>query len=326
MAFRYCLVVPTIARSVPSYAAVTGSTRMEWVKRFRHLGETGVLSRGLPGRRSEIIEIDGQVSVIESMASDQPSGGPEAVRILDAVRCITNQLLNPGEDYSDDPLIPKGMTFRDFLKREIEAWIVKIKAGYTIKTETDPFIEPRQIFMVLNPPRAAVVRHVVDKSGNPVPTKFYSQHFVGPDPSSILGKNTPSFSRQTVITDDVLIVAAKLLIEARAKQSSKPIPKPASAKAGEGAGDSNITPKKVEAVRAATQDGLALVQPISASAPMAVPASRSASASSVRTNKLWSVNKTELMGPDQGDQLPLSGTCDHSSGRVRVEGGGFLTL
>ena len=324
----FSVSMQNLAHTVARYADVFGLLPMTMAKQFRYQGEADQLPRGLRGQRVPNWMAKNHTFAIFGAVGNQPIDAVEAARVLYDLTCCTDAAvalgyvaINRREDDST-PRIQQGMKLGDWYTQEIENCAEKIEAGHVYNANANPLIEPRQLIVALNPAQATIMRPVIDVDGNFVHGTFHTEHFVGPDLSRLMGKNTPAFSRQTYISDQVLFLAGELLAATRAKRSAAPKSNPASAKVGEEAGDSDATPKKVETVRSANQDGLALVQPTSAPAATAASASCSASASTSRT-KLCSLSKTKLMGPEEGEQPSLSGTYDHSGGRVRGE---FLTL
>lgn len=318
----FILSMPNLALIQMCFVATFGFPRMQVVKQFRHQGERDQLPRGLPGKRAPEWGAEHYADAVFGTVGNQPIDAVEAARILGNLTCCTNELTNSGVgDHSDIPPIPRGTRFKAWYTKEIETFADLIQAGHVFNVEADPYIEPRQVIMSLNPAQAVVVRHVIGADGKPIQGKFYAEYFAESNLNALMGKNTPPHSRQTHITDQVLIMVGTLLAASRAKQAATPKSDLASAKAG----DDNATPKKTKAVRSANQDGPALVQPNSAPASTTAPASRSAFASSPRT-KLCSLSKTKLMGPEDGGQPSLPGTCDHLGDRVRGEGGRSFTL
>ena len=304
-------------RDLNAYTVGSGRPRMTMVRLFRHLGEVDLLPRGLPGRRSESLTVEHHAIILKSMAGDQPSDGAEAVRTLDTLVCNTNALSNLDTDHSGIPRVKPGTPFPEWLVQDLEARVAGDRKNYT---SSDPeiarFVEPMHINMSLNPPRVAVIRHLIDASGQPIIDKFHIEHFVGSDPRALMGQNTPPYYRQTFITERLLDVAASLLIETRAKQAATSIPTPVPGRTGVG----DATPDKIEAAGSGNHDGLVLHQPTAASASASAPAFRSASASPCRTNRLRPVNRSKA-NPSQTLRQPTFAMGDgHSGDRPRDVG------
>ena len=218
-----------------------------------------------------------------------------------------------GIDYSDEPAVPQGMKFGDWLVQVIEAWAAKIASGHVVETENDPYIEPRQIILSLNPAQAVLVRHKLDKNKKPISGTFHTEYFVESDLSSLMGKNTPPCSRQTHITEQVLIMAGTLLADTRAKRAAAPLPTPVPGRTDVG----DATPDKIEAAGPGSHDGLVLDQPTTASASASAPASRSASAFSFRTNRLRPVNRSKANPSQTYGQPTFALGGGHSGDRPR---------
>ena len=269
--------------------------------RLRFLTQAGLVPSVSRGQRSPHYTAEHLKNVILGLVSELPSDAAEAVRVLNDLPCSTNALANVG-DYSGVAAVQQGMTLGDYLIQEIKAPNGGVTADYmVVDPEVAPFVEPRQINLSLRPPRAVNIRHVIGQDRRPVLNSFHIETFGRSDPNAHIGQNTLPFYRQVFISNELLVVAHKLLAHTLAVQAAASKPKPTPARAGE----DNASLKNSEAAGPASHDGLS-------------------DTLATNTHRRQSLSKTDPISSRGGRQSPPSSTSNNSG--VRVQGASSATL
>lgn len=223
---------------------------------LRYLAKAGFVPQGLPGRRSAHYTAEHLKNLILALAAYLPSDAAAAVRTLNGLRCITNDLLNSLT--SDKPaVVKKGTLFGDWIVQEIEARVVRVEADYVDLTpKKEAYRVQREIRMVLNPPSASNWR---PNSLNDVKTRldFYHIDAFYEEGGKALEAPRPVLSRQTAFTIELLIAAGDLLADTLATQAATSIPDPVPGRTGEG----DATPETTKAAGSGNHDGPLLEHP-----------------------------------------------------------------